>query len=500
MGRLQRLGVALLWGVNLALRLWHLGSPSTLVFDEVHYVPFAVDYLQHQAFFDVHPPLGKDLIALGIRVFQLFQSLDPTSDPTAGGAVQVAGMALSPVSFRWLNALLGSLMPVTALWVAWTWAKDISLPRRRCFAVLAGLLTSWDGFSLVESRLGLLHPALVGLGLLALGAWGRSRDALTPWPWRLLAGIALGGAIAVKWNGAGYWLVLVLGEVLTRRPWYRRRLGAADAAPQKVSGRAGLPLALPNQGTNKPRRWLWLGWLPLGVYGLLWVPHLHLVGVGFWPIHHTILNAHLGLTDTHRYQSAWFTWPLMIRPIAYFYQGLGVGETLNLIGPTVPNPDRAVALYGMGNPILWWLSTAAVGMGALQVLRGWWPQRRSLAHIAAALRQGQRLSAPTPRAVTSAAALQRLLIMAYAVNWLPWAIVQRSTFLYHYQPAALIAELILAWQMSGWLTSHRRSWQCWGGGLLALIGASFLFWLPLWMGWPLTVEAMGWRWWLPSWI
>ncbi|NJN23087.1 MAG: phospholipid carrier-dependent glycosyltransferase [Leptolyngbya sp. RL_3_1] len=61
-------GLALLWGLNLALRLWRIDLPAALVFDEAHYVPFAVDYLQHQPFFDLHPPLGKYLIALSIHL------------------------------------------------------------------------------------------------------------------------------------------------------------------------------------------------------------------------------------------------------------------------------------------------------------------------------------------------------------------------------------------------------------------------------------------------
>ncbi len=51
-------------GLALGLRLWGLGQLHTLVFDEVYYVPFALDYLDHIPRFDAHPPLGKYLIAL----------------------------------------------------------------------------------------------------------------------------------------------------------------------------------------------------------------------------------------------------------------------------------------------------------------------------------------------------------------------------------------------------------------------------------------------------
>jgi dolichyl-phosphate-mannose--protein O-mannosyl transferase len=472
--------------MNLALRLWNLNSPAALVFDEVHYVPFAVDYLQQQPFFDVHPPLGKYLIAFGIDLYQVLGLPDQ--------GLLVNGMALNPISYRWPNALLGSFIPVVALWMAWTWTVGMPLRRRRCFAALAGLLTSWDGFTLVESRLGLLHPVMILLGLLALGAWGQSRDARYPWRWRLLTGIALGGAIAVKWNGAGYLLALALSEWFSTPPAPLIKGGGDRRGDQ-----ATLDFSKGQVSSKRALPWLWLLGIPFGVYSLLWIPHLHLVGVGFWEMHRTILEAHLGLAATHSYQSAWFTWPLMIRPIAYFYQGLGPGDALGLIGPPLPNPNRAVALYGMGNPILWWLSTAAVVVGALQVVTGWWPRRRSPQTILAALRQGQPLVSVT-HTTSAEQTVQRFLLMAYGANWLPWVVVQRSTFLYHYQPAALMAELFLAWQISRWLTSRRRSWRFWGWGLLVLVFISFCFWLPLWIGWPLPLQTLGWRWWLPSWI
>ena len=58
------------------LRFWNLGTPDSLVFDEVYYVDGARDYLaggveetNGAAEFVVHPPLGKWLIALGIALF-----------------------------------------------------------------------------------------------------------------------------------------------------------------------------------------------------------------------------------------------------------------------------------------------------------------------------------------------------------------------------------------------------------------------------------------------
>ena len=61
----------------LSIRLWRLNQPSGYIFDEVYYAINANSLLssaveldeQGQAEFVVHPPFGKWLIAIGIRLF-----------------------------------------------------------------------------------------------------------------------------------------------------------------------------------------------------------------------------------------------------------------------------------------------------------------------------------------------------------------------------------------------------------------------------------------------
>ena len=73
--RLTALGLGL---AALFLRTWKLGSPKGFVFDEVYYAQNANSLLHHgveldpktgAAQFIVHPPVGKWIIALGIKVF-----------------------------------------------------------------------------------------------------------------------------------------------------------------------------------------------------------------------------------------------------------------------------------------------------------------------------------------------------------------------------------------------------------------------------------------------
>ena len=51
-------------------RFWGLSRFNELVFDEVYFATYGYNYLKGMEFFDVHPPLGKYIIAIGLWIFQ----------------------------------------------------------------------------------------------------------------------------------------------------------------------------------------------------------------------------------------------------------------------------------------------------------------------------------------------------------------------------------------------------------------------------------------------
>ena len=62
--------------ISFVLRIFNLGTPKGFVFDEVYYVDGARDFLKYGVEVDgtkpefiVHPPVGKWLIASGIKLF-----------------------------------------------------------------------------------------------------------------------------------------------------------------------------------------------------------------------------------------------------------------------------------------------------------------------------------------------------------------------------------------------------------------------------------------------
>ena len=147
-----KLALVIIWIFSAILRFWRLDAFNTLVFDEVYYAVFANNYLIGKEFFNAHPPLSQYIIAVGIWL----SSLIPLGTEQVNG---LAGSLLSTFSYRWMNAVTGSLIPILIGAIAW------QLTHRRNYAVLAALFAALDGLFLVESRYALSNIYLVFLGL-----------------------------------------------------------------------------------------------------------------------------------------------------------------------------------------------------------------------------------------------------------------------------------------------------------------------------------------------
>ncbi|NJL49082.1 MAG: phospholipid carrier-dependent glycosyltransferase [Leptolyngbyaceae cyanobacterium SM2_5_2] len=472
------LWIGLLGLISLGLRVWHLGRFNELVFDEIYYVSFALDYLNQTPSFDAHPPLGKYLIALGSWL---------ASDPANWlhwPRLVVDGQTLSPVSFRWMNSLFGATLPLLVAALAYQLGRGYEGDRRWRFCLLAGSLMVLEGLTLVESRLALINLYWLWFGLLGQVCWLAPKEAKS-WTvgWRLAAGVALGASVNVKWNGAGFWLGLVLWEL------------AAGRENNGHSPRSGP--GLPGKKLPWPPLLIYLGLVPIITYGLLWLPHLRLTGESFATVHANLWQAHqtIAADDApHPYCSAWYTWPLMLRPVAYFHKGVGGTDGGAMLAPYRAYGDTIFTIQSMGNPALWWLSTASVlGLGLSQI--GRWRTRAS---------QSQSLSAQRPNPGhfhgEGRSFVAGFILINYLANWLPWMLVSRCTFLYHALGMVIFSALALAWLLARWLDSRYRFHRLLAWMMLGIIALSFWFWLPVFLGSPLSPEALQRRWWLPSWI
>jgi dolichyl-phosphate-mannose-protein mannosyltransferase len=238
---------------------------------------------------------------------------------------------------------------------------------------------------------------------------------------------------------------------------------------------------------------LCLGVLPALFYYWIWGPHLQInADATFWGLQQQILAYHEQVKsgkEVHPYCSDWLSWLFMQQPVAYFYQ-LGIDPQRVLPTGAVIKPTGDVfAVHAMGNPILWWASTAATGGLLLTSIGSLWQRGKNW------LNQGD---GPRPLLNGVDLAIVGYLLVNYFANLLPWMRVTRCIFLYHYMGSSIFSMIGLAWWCDrAWRDPMLRPWVA---GLGLLIVVAFGFWLPVYLGLPLSASDYNLRMWSKAWI
>lgn len=370
--------------IAAVLRMWNLGHPHAVVFDETYYVKDAwsqwvlgyaatwpdgaderflageTDIFTTTGSFVVHPPLGKYLIGLPMALF----GADSTFAWRLGTAL--AGTACVLVLYLLARSLTGSIV----------------------FASLASGLLAIDGLGIVMSRVALLDIFLTLFTLLAF--WfvvldrNRSRVVLAEriaarwddigapawgpvlWnrPWVIAAGAAAGAATAVKWSGV--WVLAAIGIYLVVSDALARRGAGILYWPADATARQGavsfvllVPVALAVYLAS------WTGWFVTdGGYDRhaadanpatgfwSWVP---LPLQSLWRYHESMYGSTAAMSTPHAYASPAAQWPLLLRPTSMY-----AGSTPRGTGSCTDANGCWEILYSMPNPIVWWAGVASV--------------------------------------------------------------------------------------------------------------------------------------------
>lgn len=490
--------VTLLAGI---LRIWNLGHPHSLVFDETFYVKDAWTLLQNgyesawpensddafnrgdvSGFLDdpsyvVHPPLGKWIIALGLAVF---------------GAGDSFGWRIS-------TAIVGTIAVFVLMLIA-----------RRLFAstllaVIAGFLFAIDGHAIVMSRVAILDNSVMLFTLLGFGCVlldrGRHERVLAErvralrsagrdpawgpviwWrPWVLAAGLCFGLASGVKWSGfyflAAFGLYLVAVDALARR---RLGLGLWTSSAVLKQGPATFLLFVPVALLVSLASWT--NWFVTdnGYYrhwaeqasnawtgAFAWVPP---VWQSFAHYQQAIYNFHVGLHQPHPYSANPLSWLAMTRPTSMWYASPGAGDEGCVAEPC------SQAITSIANPLIWWAAVAALLylIYRLARYREW--------------RVG-------------------LILMGIVAGYLPWLLyTERTVFQFYtivFEPYLILGLVVVIGLILG--SPDDETWRRSRGislTLVFLVSALLLtaFWYPLWS----ATTVPYWFWmlhsWLPTWV
>lgn len=289
---------AVIVALFVALISVRLLIPSKPFFDEIHYLPPARNILDlSKPLNREHPPLGKEILAVGIALF---------GDRTLG--------------WRIMPALFGTIALFAAMRAVW-------FATLRRFATIAAGVLLVTGFGLfVESRIAMLDIFMITFAMVAM--WmcaGAVRESETA-RWRLaLAGASLGFAVACKWNAAPLMAIPGLAFLVVR---------ARTAGWRFLTAHRGAPIP----GMTLVEAGVWLGLMPLATYCLSYWPFLFFAERtmppgGLIDLHFKMIELQEQVIKPHAYMSVWWQWVLNIRPIWYYYQvGDGAQRGVLMIG------------------------------------------------------------------------------------------------------------------------------------------------------------------------
>ena len=187
--------LCLLLLVVLAMHFGVITRPAQLVFDEQHYVKDARAILsEHETHRPEHPPLGKLIIASGMRVF-----------------------GDNPVGWRFFSVLFGT----ASVLLFYLICRRLRLSRR--ISLLATFLLAFDNLSFVQASVAMLD--VYSLTFMLCGFWLYLRG---DYP---LSAVSIGLSTLAKLTGALGMVVIVLHWLLARRSEARRFLPSILVAP-----------------------------------------------------------------------------------------------------------------------------------------------------------------------------------------------------------------------------------------------------------------------------
>ena len=362
--------------------------------------------------------------------------------PPTGKWLIASGIKLfgyNEFGWRFAAAIVGSISIILMYFTA------KKLFNNKLLSVFATALISLDGLHLVHSRIALLDIFLLFFIQIAVLAFLHSKY------W--ISALSLGLACSVKWSGL-YVLIALALYVLVLDIRRNRYLGSQFPIREVISKSLFF-------------RFLQFGIFPVVIYVASWFSwfvtntgwdrnHSSNPLFSLWHYHSEILNFHTKLTEEHPYSANPWSWLIQGRPTSFFY------ETPKSCGGASCSQE----ILALGTPILWWAATLA-----LLVTIGYWVSKRDWQ--------------------------AEILLVVIGASYLPWfAIQERTMFSFYavaFEPFLLLTVVYL---LSKIVRYQRRIAII----FTAIVLVNFLYFLPIFLGLPITYNSWSDRMWLPSWI
>ena len=406
-------------------------------FDEIYHVRNAQEIAEGQVMYAfVHPLLGTQVIAFLIKL-----------------------LGNNPFAWRFGGVLFSAAM------IPLLYDLCRRLFNKTFYAALGAVFLACDFMHLTTARIATLEPFSVFFILLMtyfmiryclmnfyVDDFKKSLGLLAA------AGISMGIGVSVKWTGvyAGMGLaVLFFSSLISRYVEYR------------LAKRAKEPTALEKHKIEVFPKYCWITLLwcclwfvliPLIIYALSYLPCIINRGEG-WSLSGVfkqtmgMYNYHANLDATHPFQSVWWQWILDARPIWYYHH---ISENL------------VYTISAFGNPLIWWSGFIAILFCVYDFIRN----------------------------KTKTAGM---ILVCYFAQLIPWMLVTRCVFIYHYYPSVPFLIVALVYGLKCLIDKDARYEKRIKIFTLACI-LLFVLFLPATAGFGTTQAYIdGFMRWFPSW-
>lgn len=279
----------------------HITFMNSAYFDEIYHPRTAYEHIRGVYPYEItHPPLGKLIMSVGIRLF-----------------------GMTPFGWRFMGTLFGvGMLPLLYVFLK-------NLLGRTSIAACGTILLAADFMHLAQTRLATIDT--YAFFFILLMYWFMYRWLVLPagTPFRkcalplFLSGLFWGIGAACKWTViygcTGLVALYFLGLALKLRQWPEESRHERVGWTVKTLAFSVLAFAL----------------IPAAIYTLSYLPYAAASGdlslqnliAEMWENQKYMLSYHSGVTDTHPYSSRWYQWLFDARPILYYMDNSVSGVT-----------------------------------------------------------------------------------------------------------------------------------------------------------------------------
>jgi dolichyl-phosphate-mannose-protein mannosyltransferase len=411
---------------------------TSTYFDEIYHPRTAYEHLNRIKPYEwTHPPLGKVLISIGISLF---------------------GMN----TFGW--RIVGMLVGAAMIPLMYLFGKKLF--QKSFYGFCAAFLMMFDLMHFAQTRIGTIDSYTT---LFVMLMYYYMADYYLQKSYRkgffqslkplLLSGLFFGLGAASKWSalyGApGLAVIFFMAKYNEYQDYKEAKSLHANGENGKAPAWVESFIPLYMRGTILYCI-LFFIIIPAGIYLLSYIPYLMVPGMkpsDILQYQKSMYHYHSTLESEHAFQSPWWSWPFMIRPI-WYYKGNDLPEGM------------ASTIVSFGNPAVWWPAIPAFFAAA----RAAWKRNKAMI----------------------------LIVIAVISLYLPWAVISRSAFIYHFFPMVPFMMLAVVHAIKWFMERGISKYYVYG--YLGLVLAMFVLFYPAVSGLVVPSAYINWLRWFPSWV